>query len=119
MKPILAVWLGLFTEDESVLAAGIAYLQIVGPSYGAVGLGLLLYFAGQGAGRVLWPVLGGTARLLIAAVFGWAAVAWLGFGERALFALVAVAAAAYGGWVALATYFQSWSIKHDADQAVR
>ena len=106
------VWLGLFTEDASVLATGIAYLQIVGPSYGAVGFGLLLYFAGQGAGRVLWPVLGGTARLLIAAVFGWAAVAWLGFGERALFALVAVAGAAYGGWVALATYLQSWGIKH-------
>jgi Na+-driven multidrug efflux pump len=67
------VWLGLFTEDASVLATGIAYLQIVGPSHGAVGFGLLLYFAGQGAGRVLRPVLGGTARLLIAAVFGWAA----------------------------------------------
>src|SRR5262249_47700034 len=54
-------WLGLFTNDADVLATGTAYLRIVGPSYGAIGLGLLLYFASQGAGRVLWPVLGGTA----------------------------------------------------------
>ena len=30
--------------------------------------GMLLYFAGQGAGHVLWPFFGGTARLVIAAV---------------------------------------------------
>ena len=104
-------WLGLFTRDANVLATGTTYLQIVGPSYGAVGLGLLLYFAGQGAGHVFWPVLSGTARLVIAAVVGWAAVAWFDFGEPALFALVAVAAVAFGGLVALATRFQSWGRK--------
>jgi len=31
---------------------------------------MLVYFAGQGAGRVLWPVLAGAARLVIAAVVG-------------------------------------------------
>src|SRR5262252_1213921 len=96
-------WLGLFSNNANVLATGTTYLQIVGPSYGAVGLGLLLYFAGQGAGHVLWPVLSGTVRLLIAAVLGWITVAWFGFGQAALFALVAAAALAFGGLVALAT----------------
>jgi hypothetical protein len=109
------VWLGLFTDDTSVLATGIAYLQIVGPSYGAVGVGLLLYFAGQGAGlgarRNRATPDRGSVRM--------GGCCLVAFGERTLFALVAVAAAAYGGWVALATHLQSWVIKHDANQAVR
>ena len=39
---------------------------------------MLLYFARQGGGRVAWPVLGGTVRLLVAAGIGWVAVADLG-----------------------------------------
>ena len=101
-------WLGLFTNDADVLATGTAYLRIVGPSYGAIGLGLLLYFASQGAGRVLWPVLGGTARLVIAAVVGWAAVAWLNVGESALFALVAVATLVFGAINAAAILWGAW-----------
>src|SRR5207247_1081704 len=48
-------WLGLFTNEPAVLAAGAAYLRVVGPAYGFFGLGLALYFASQGAGRLLWP----------------------------------------------------------------
>ncbi len=101
-------WLGLFTGEPNVLAAGALYLRIVGPFYGAIGLGLLLYFAGQGAGRVLWPVLAGTARLAIAAVFGWFAVAWLGFAAPALFALVAAAAVAFGAINAATMFWGAW-----------
>jgi Na+-driven multidrug efflux pump len=101
-------WLGLFSSDPNVLATGARYLQIVGPFYGAMGLGMLLYFASQGAGRVLWPVLAGTARLVIAALFGWLGVAWLGFGEPALFALVAVAAAAFGAVNAASMLLGAW-----------
>ena len=49
-------WLGLFTTDPGVLAAGTRYLTIVGPFYGFFGAGLALYFASQGAGRLLWPL---------------------------------------------------------------
>jgi Na+-driven multidrug efflux pump len=101
-------WLGLFTTEANVLATGSAYLRIVGPSYGAIGLGLLLYFASQGAGRVLWPVLAGTVRLIIAAVFGWLAVAWLGFNEVALFGLVAAAAVAFGAINAVTMLLGAW-----------
>jgi Na+-driven multidrug efflux pump len=101
-------WLGLFTSEAQVLAPGTVYLRIVGPFYGAIGLGLLLYFASQGAGRVLWPVLAGTARLLIGAVFGWFAVARLGFSAPALFAVVAVAAVAFGAINAGAMLLGAW-----------
>jgi Na+-driven multidrug efflux pump len=74
-----------------VMAVGSLYLRIVAPVYGAVGAAMLLYFAAQGGGRVLWPFLGGTARLVVAAGFGWWAVARWGFGLPTLFAIVAAA----------------------------
>ena len=40
----------------AMLEAGTIPAQ-VGPLYGFFGLGLVLYFASQGAGRLLWPVL--------------------------------------------------------------
>ena len=73
-------WLGLFTTDPGVLAAGTRYLTIVGPFYGFFGAGLALYFASQGAGRLLWPLLAGFTRLVTAAVGGWLATRWLGGG---------------------------------------
>jgi putative MATE family efflux protein len=59
-------WPALFSTDPRVIAAGSAYLQIVGPAYGFFGLALGLYFASQGAGRLLWPLSAGFLRLLIA-----------------------------------------------------
>ena len=64
-------WVGLFTADPAVLDAGVRYLRVVAPSYGAVGLGLMLYFACQGRGRMFWPVMGSLVRLLVAAGGSW------------------------------------------------
>src|SRR6202043_1174107 len=66
-------WLGLFGDDPHMIAAGAAYLRSVGPAYGFFGLGLSLYFASQGAGRLLWPLFAGLIRLLIAVGGGWLA----------------------------------------------
>jgi MATE family, multidrug efflux pump len=60
-------WLVLFDTDASMIDAGSRYLQAVGPLYGLFGLGMALYFASQGAGRLLWPFLANMARLIIAA----------------------------------------------------
>lgn len=60
-------WLSLFDTDPAMLSAGAAYLRIVGPAYGFFGLGIALYFASQGAGRLLWPLLAGSMRLVVAA----------------------------------------------------
>ena len=74
------VWLGLFSTDPAVRQVGTMYLRVLGPAYGFFGLGLALYFAAQGAGRLLWPVLAGFSRLAIASVGGWLAIHWLGGG---------------------------------------
>jgi Na+-driven multidrug efflux pump len=61
------VWLSLFDTDPAMLDAGSRYLHAVGPLYGLFGLGLALYFASQGAGRLLGPLLANVTRLAIAA----------------------------------------------------
>ena len=67
-------WLSLFDSDPQMLEAGATYLRTVGPFYGMFGLALSLYFASQGAGRLLWPLLGSVARLAVAALAGWLAL---------------------------------------------
>ena len=76
-------------------AAGAQYLRIVGPAYGFFGMGLALYFASQGAGRLLWPLLAGLIRLVIAIGGGWIALSLTG-SLAWLFAALAFALVAYG-----------------------
>jgi len=71
-------WLSLFDSDPQMLEAGSTYLRTVGPFYGMFGLALSLYFASQGAGRLLWPLLATVGRLAIAALAGWLALRWTG-----------------------------------------
>jgi putative MATE family efflux protein len=100
-------WLALFDTDPAMLDAGARYLQIVGPTYGLFGLGLALYFASQGAGRLLWPLLANLARLAIAAGGGWLVLQWSGDlshvfvaqgAALAAFGLIVAAAVASGAW---------------------
>ena len=58
------IWIDLFTNEAGVQLAATSYLRIVGPFYFLFGLALCLYFASQGAGRVLWPVLGVVFRFV-------------------------------------------------------
>lgn len=101
-------WMGLFTTEPAILAVGSAYLRIVGPAYGFFGVGLALYFASQGAGRLAWPLLAGFARLCIAAAGGWLATRWLGGGPQAVFVAIAAALVAMGVMVALPIKAGAW-----------
>ncbi len=100
-------WLSLFDSDPAMLEAGARYLRVVGPFYGFFGLGLLLYFASQGAGRLLWPVVGNIARLAVAAGGGWLALRW-GGGLGHVFAAQAAALLVYGLVNALAIAGGAW-----------
>jgi putative MATE family efflux protein len=102
------LWLALFTADVDVMAAGTAYLRVVGLTYAFFGLGLSLYFASQGAGHLLWPLAAGVVRLLIAAGGGWLAIHWLGTGLVGIFVATATAMALYGLIVALAIRLGAW-----------
>ena len=101
-------WLGLFTSDPAVLAAGTRYLRLVGPCYGFFGAGLALYFASQGAGRLLWPLLSSVIRLVIAAAGGWLAARWLGAGLAGIFAAMGGALVAMGLVNVAAVHFGAW-----------
>lgn len=100
-------WLGLFSAEPAMLEAGSAYLRIVGPAYGFFGLGLVLYFASQGAGQLLWPLCVGFLRLAIAAGGGWLALSLTG-SLAWLFAAVAAALVVYGVTLALAVRSGVW-----------
>jgi Na+-driven multidrug efflux pump len=104
-------WLGLFTTDPAVLAAGTHYLTIVGPFYGFFGAGLALYFASQGAGRLLWPLLASFMRLLVAGAGGWLATRGLGGGLTGLFAAMAAALVLLGVINAGAIHLGAWRVR--------
>jgi Na+-driven multidrug efflux pump len=100
-------WLTLFDDDPLMLEAGALYLRSVGPFYGLFGLGMALYFASQGAGRLKWPLLANLTRLAIAAGVGWLALAAGGTllhlflaqsAALAAFGLINATAVARGAW---------------------
>jgi putative MATE family efflux protein len=100
-------WLGLFGNDPQMIETGTAYLRIVGPTYGFFGLGLSLYFASQGAGRLLWPLMSGLARLLVAIGGGWIALRLTG-SLTWLFAALTIALVVYGVLLATAVASGVW-----------
>ena len=100
-------WASLFTDQPQVLAHAELYLRWAGPGFAFYGLGITLYFASQGAGQVLGPVLGATMRLAVIALGG--AVLWQSQAPAwAYFALVAAAMVAYGLFNAAALARTDW-----------
>ncbi len=101
------VWAGLFSNDPVVLDYARQYLRWAGPGFALFGLGLTLYFASQGSGRVLGPVLAATLRLAVVAGAGtWLlsrnAPAWQ------FFALVGIAMVIYGLATAASIRLTRW-----------
>src|SRR3984885_7060712 len=106
-------WLSLFGTAPAMLDAGSRYLHVVGPVYGLFGFGMALYFASQGAGRLLWPFLANMARLVIAAGGGYLALHWRG-NLTDVFVALAVALAAFGLINAAAVAGGVWFRRTDA-----
>ena len=95
--------------DESLVGpVYTAYLRIVGSCYGFFGLGLALFFASQGAGRLAWPLAASALRLVIVALGGWLVVHVLGGPPAALYAVIAASLMALGLTLAAATHLSKW-----------
>jgi MATE family, multidrug efflux pump len=102
------LWIGIFSNTPNVMTTGQTYLRIVGPFYGCVGAAMIVYFSSQGAGRMLWPFVGGIVRLLLVIIGSWMAVHQFGAGLPGLswmitasfvaFCLVSVLALRQGVW---------------------
>jgi Na+-driven multidrug efflux pump len=102
------LWTGLFTRDPASLAAGALYLHIVGPVFAFQGLGLALYFASQGAGAVLWPII---ATLLRFGICVGGAALVMGQPQPqlgAVYACIALGMAVYGAVTAVALWRGAW-----------
>ncbi|ASK33351.1 MATE family efflux transporter [Alcanivorax sp. N3-2A] len=94
-------WLRLFTSDPQAIATGAVYLRTVAPAYGFLGLGLALYFAAQGTGRMIVPMLAGVSRFVVLAL-GCSLMAWLYPGNiHALCAALTVALVVYAALMSL------------------
>ena len=105
------LWTGLFTRDPTSLAAGALYLHIVGPVFALQGLGLALYFASQGAGAILWPII---ATLLRFGICVGGAALVMGQPQPqlgAVYACIALGMAVYGVVTAVALWRGAWRRK--------
>ncbi|MEO8145358.1 MAG: MATE family efflux transporter [Betaproteobacteria bacterium] len=102
------LWIRIFSDDPVVLEIGSLYLHIVAPFYPLFGAGLALYFASQGAGQMLKPVLAGTVRLVLV-VAGGALVMQFGGPLAALFAVIAVGLAVFGALTGYVVYKARWA----------
>jgi putative MATE family efflux protein len=102
-----SLWIHLFSDDEVVIEIGSLYMRIVAPFYPLFGAGLALYFASQGAGQMLLPMLANTARLVLVAAGG-ALVMQLGGPLWALFAVIALGLSVVGGLTGLVVFKARW-----------
>ena len=80
-----------------------------GAFYGLFGLGLALFFASQGAGKLFWPLVGSVSRLVVVVLGGMAVTQWLPGQPMALFAVVAAGFVTYAGIIATAIARGRWS----------
>ena len=96
------LWVHLFMHEPGVVVPAAAYLRMVGPAYGLLGFGFVISFAAQGAGHVLWPYLGVTARLLVAGCLSWVVVDAFGGGLRSVGGVVALSIVAYAVFCGIA-----------------
>jgi Na+-driven multidrug efflux pump len=85
-----------FSADAAVVAIATSALSYVGPAFGGFGLGMALYFASMGAGRMGWPVAAALSRITLAVGLGWVLANPLGMGLQGHFLGVALGITAYG-----------------------
>ncbi len=65
------LWVDIFTDSVAVKAVAYSYLGIAGFTYAFFGMGLCLYFASQGAGRVGGAIAAQAMRLSVVVIGGW------------------------------------------------
>ncbi|MBS7546428.1 MATE family efflux transporter [Ancylobacter oerskovii] len=100
-------WLTLFSAEPGMVEVGSLYLRIVGPFYGFFGLGMALYFASQGFGRMCWSVTSGVMRVVVALGGGYLALPLTG-SLAALFGALALGLVTYGLTIVIALRRGAW-----------
>ena len=97
-----------FTTDPAVRAIATEALAIIAWAMPGFGLGMALYFAAMGAGRMAFPVVAALSRIGLAVGGGWVLSDLLGYGLPGQFLAVALGITTYGGICALAVRAGVW-----------
>lgn len=97
-----------FTSDVAVSALATRALAAIGPALPFFGIGMALYFAAMGAGRMMWPVAAALTRIGFAVGGGWVLSDVMGFGLDGQFVAVALGITAYGAICASAVRPGVW-----------
>ncbi len=98
----------LFASDAEVAAIAARALSFIGPAFGGFGLGMAMYFAAMGAGRMGYPIVAGLSRLSLAVGGGSLLADVLGFGMDGQFLAVALGITVYGVLTAVAVRPGVW-----------
>jgi putative MATE family efflux protein len=112
-------WARIFTADPQVIAASVAYLTRVAPFYCLFGLGLTLYFASQGAGRMTTPLVASLVRQGLVSAGGWLVVERLGLGLNGVFAVLAAGMIVYGGLIAGPLLIRPWGPRRPQGESAK
>jgi putative MATE family efflux protein len=102
-----SLWLDLFTADLNAYAFGARYLAIAAPFYGFFAAGQTLYFASQGTGQMILPVVVTIIRFLTVATIG-ALTVFFAWNVTAIFVAVAVGLTITGAGQALCVLGPGW-----------
>lgn len=104
------LWAANFTSDPGVLAQARQYFHLAGPAFGFLGLALSLYFASQGSGKILGPVLAQSGRLVTVVIGGLVLLA-LDAPGWTLFVLAGLSMVIYGVLAVLSVWLTTWGPK--------
>jgi Na+-driven multidrug efflux pump len=104
------LWLGMFLDPSNTgaLDAGRSYFRLVAPFYAFFALGLALYFASQGAGHMVWPVISSLSRMAVALIGALILMQSGGLGLRGIFIAIGGAMVVYGTVIGLAIWRKGW-----------
>ena len=111
------LWAANFTSDPRVLDAARQYFHLAGPAFGFLGLALSLYFASQGSGKILGPVLAQSGRLVVVAGGGILLLTYNAPGWT-LFLLAAASMVVYGVLAVLSVWLTTWGPPKPGSKAV-
>jgi Na+-driven multidrug efflux pump len=104
-------WSRLFTSDSAVIATSTSYITHVAPFYCLFGLGLTLYFASQGAGRMAMPVAASLTRTVVAIVGSLVLVEHTELGLAGVFIAIAAGIVVYSAIISGALLIAPWRAK--------
>ena len=101
------LWIKNFSNDLMTIDFARRYLYIVGPFYCLFGLGQALYFASQGTGRMIKPIIVGITRFVSVLIVGYFTLIY-GYSINYIFVGVSLGFIITGVGMSLCVFGKEW-----------